>query len=105
MDRRDWELLDKQMRLLQPAAPAPSGMIVSMLVGIFIHLWCGDWCPPLYVGKPIGSDCRRWQGGVGLPSKRPPTDAIAKHRIAAPTPSARPREHIESDHPSKCRQS
>jgi hypothetical protein len=36
MDRRDWELLDKQMRLLQPAAPAPSGMIVSMLVGIFI---------------------------------------------------------------------
>jgi hypothetical protein len=36
MDRRDWELLDKQMRLLQPAAPAPSGMVVSMLVGIFI---------------------------------------------------------------------
>jgi hypothetical protein len=36
MDRRDWELLDKQMRLLQPAARAPSGMIVSMLVGIFI---------------------------------------------------------------------
>ena len=37
MDRRDWELLDKQMRLLQPAAPAPTGMIASMLwIGIFI---------------------------------------------------------------------
>jgi hypothetical protein len=35
MDRRDWELLDKQIRPAQPAPP-PNGVLVAMLVGLFI---------------------------------------------------------------------
>jgi hypothetical protein len=35
MDKRDWELLDKQIRSPQPA-PAPNGVMITMLAGIFI---------------------------------------------------------------------
>ena len=35
MTRRDWELLGKQIRPLQPA-PLPNGIMAAMLVGIFI---------------------------------------------------------------------
>jgi hypothetical protein len=35
MDRRDWELLDKQIRPAQPGPP-PNGVLVAMLVGLFI---------------------------------------------------------------------
>ena len=36
MDKRDWELLDKQIRSPQPAPP-PNGVMVTMLAGIFIR--------------------------------------------------------------------
>jgi hypothetical protein len=35
MDKRDWELLDKQIRSPQPAPP-PTGVMITMLAGIFI---------------------------------------------------------------------
>jgi hypothetical protein len=35
MDRRDWELLDKQMRRLQPA-PRRDSVMALMLVGVFL---------------------------------------------------------------------
>ena len=35
MDRRDWDLLNKQMRRLQPSPP-PNGIMVLMLAGIFV---------------------------------------------------------------------
>jgi hypothetical protein len=35
MDKRDWELLDKQIRSPQPAPP-PNGVMITMLAGIFI---------------------------------------------------------------------
>ena len=36
MDKRDWELLDKQIRSPQPAPP-PNGVMVTVLAGIFIR--------------------------------------------------------------------
>jgi hypothetical protein len=35
MDKRDWELLDKQIRSPQPAPPT-NGVMITMLAGIFI---------------------------------------------------------------------
>jgi hypothetical protein len=35
MDKRDWELLDKQIRSPQPAPP-PNGVMITMAPGIFI---------------------------------------------------------------------
>jgi hypothetical protein len=35
MDKRDWELLDKQIRSPQPAPPS-NGVMITMLAGIFI---------------------------------------------------------------------
>jgi len=35
MDKRDWELLDKQIRSPQPETP-PNGVMITMLAAIFI---------------------------------------------------------------------
>jgi len=70
MDRRDWELLDKQIRPAQPAPP-PNGVLVAMLVGLFI-LGATTGALLFAPGSTPHPTAGDGYGGVGLLSKRPP---------------------------------